>query len=238
MAQTLTAFGGDRLTQSSRAVLWLALLWTLGAAASPATDKEARAKFGSAQAAYEVGKFEKALELYGEAYNLKPLPAFLFNMAQCHKQLGNFERALFFYRRFLAQAPAGTDTETVEQLIAAMEQRQAQKEQLALAQQDQQRQAGEAAQRLEAQRQQVEVERAREAAARAEVDAADRKAKLLVPPPTASLLPAPPPPDKPIYERWWFWTAVGVVAAGSVTAAAVASAPRAELPSYGTLNAR
>ena len=37
--------------------------------------------------------------LYTAAHDAKPLPALLFNIAQCHRQLGNHERALFFYRR-------------------------------------------------------------------------------------------------------------------------------------------
>lgn len=162
----------------------LALLWCSVSSADPAADKQAKAKFVAAQAAYDVGQFDKALDLYGAAYNLKPLPAFLFNMAQCHKQLANYERALFFYRRFLAQAPRGTDTETVEQLIVAMEKKQAEKEQLARTQEDSKRQEA-----------QLEIQRAREAAARAEIEAADRKAKLV--PELGVGLPPPPPTPLP-----------------------------------------
>ena len=35
---------------------------------------------------------------------------------------------------------------------------------------------------------------------------------------------APPPPpaeNKPLYKRWWFWTALGVIVAGGASAVAV-----------------
>jgi hypothetical protein len=35
------------------------------------------------------------------------------------------------------------------------------------------------------------------------------------PSPTAPT-PPPPPATKPIYKKWWFWTIIGVVAAGAV----------------------
>jgi tetratricopeptide (TPR) repeat protein len=51
----------------------------------------------------------------------------------------------------------------------------------------------------------------------------------LLPQPSAASPPfATPPPDKPepsssLFEHWWFWTAVGVVAAGAVTTAVLVS---------------
>jgi tetratricopeptide (TPR) repeat protein len=41
----------------------------------------------------------------------------------------------------------------------------------------------------------------------------------------APLQPLPParPPATPIYKRWWFWTVIGVVVAGGVTGAVVAT---------------
>jgi hypothetical protein len=39
--------------------------------------------------------------------------------------------------------------------------------------------------------------------------------------------PPPPPADtRPLYKRWWFWVAVGVIAAGTATAVAVAASQR------------
>ena len=47
-------------------------------------------------------------------------------------------------------------------------------------------------------------------------------------PPAPLALPAPrrPPPAPPVYQRWWFWTGLGVVAAG-LTAGVAVGASRA-----------
>ncbi len=205
----------------------LVLSGGLALAAPDAAEKKARADFAAAQKAYDLGQFAQALTLYTAAHDAKPLPAFLFNIAQCHRQLGNHERALFFYRRFLSLAPPGTDTETVDELIAQVERAHADA-------QSRERAAQETARQLE-------VEKAREAAARAELESAKEQA-LLVPAQRPELvLPPPPPPppaETPLYKRWWLWAGVGVVAAGTTTAVAVAARPRPEIPTYGTLNAR
>src|SRR5262245_55890127 len=46
---------------------------------------------------YELGKFQDALELYERAYRLHKAPLLLFNLAQCHRQLGHHREALFLY---------------------------------------------------------------------------------------------------------------------------------------------
>lgn len=70
-------------------------------------DDTARAKelFGRAEILYSVGEFEKALALYKQAYKVKQLPAFLFNIGQCHRYLRNYKKAIFFYQRFVTRQP-------------------------------------------------------------------------------------------------------------------------------------
>jgi len=85
--------------------------------------RNARREFQRAEAAFNLGKFEQALAGYEAAYQAKPLPALLFNIAQCHRHLGNSDRALFFYRRYLALDPNSPNRATVEQLIAETERR-------------------------------------------------------------------------------------------------------------------
>src|SRR6266511_3526088 len=71
--------------------------------------------------AYTLGAFERARQLYSEAYELEPLPALLFDIAQCHRKLGQWSKAAFFYRRYVAHAPADVDTTRVQQLIDEMD---------------------------------------------------------------------------------------------------------------------
>src|SRR2546423_10312666 len=86
----------------------------------------ALAHFNAAQSAYNLGRFDEALEGYTKSYELKHLPALLFNIAQCHRQLSHFERAAFFYRRYLALSPrAPKNASLVESLIAEMDEKAA-----------------------------------------------------------------------------------------------------------------
>jgi len=50
-----------------------------------------------------------------------------------------------------------------------------------------------------------------------------------------ALTAAPPPAQTPFYKTWWFWTVVGVVAAGAVTGTVVALQPGDNPPVEGSL---
>jgi tetratricopeptide (TPR) repeat protein len=98
-----------------------------GATAPKKEDPEAVARglFEQAQREYDLGNFQKALEGYSEAYRLVSAPALLFNIGQCHRQLGQYERAAFFYRRYLALEPDSPDAPVVQGLVKQMEAKQA-----------------------------------------------------------------------------------------------------------------
>src|SRR4051812_5477676 len=99
-------------TPSSRgasAALCVVLLSSAVTFATPASGSLEQARAGSRQAqkAYDVGRFAEALEGFSKAYQLDPRPGILFNIAQCHRQLEDYESAAFAYRRYLAQYPKG-----------------------------------------------------------------------------------------------------------------------------------
>jgi len=52
------------------------------------------------------------------------LPGLLFNIGQCHKKLGEWNKAAFFYRRYLARVPEGTDVQRLQELIAEMDEKE------------------------------------------------------------------------------------------------------------------
>jgi tetratricopeptide (TPR) repeat protein len=69
----------------------------------PATEK-AKAHNAIAKKLFDLGLFAKAAKEYQLAYKAKPIPAFLFNLAQCYKRMGKaeqLERAIFFFRSYL-----------------------------------------------------------------------------------------------------------------------------------------
>jgi hypothetical protein len=95
---------------------------------SAESEQLARAEFERAQRAYDLGRFETAIGHYSRAYELMPLPAFLFNIAQCHRLLGDYAQAAFFYRRYLDLAGSPSNAPLTRELLSEMEQRQSERE--------------------------------------------------------------------------------------------------------------
>jgi tetratricopeptide (TPR) repeat protein len=80
---------------------------------------QARAHFDRGRALFEVDEYRKAIGEFKAAHIEKPDAAFLYNIAECHRRLGELPEALQFYRRFLATAPADDKTRSVvEQRVA------------------------------------------------------------------------------------------------------------------------
>ncbi len=103
-------------------ILLLLALSTPGGAEDQAAAKSA---FERAAKHFEVGEFEEALPLFLEAYDRAGHDELLFNIAQCHRNLGHFERAIFFFERYL-QSPTATNVESVRGLVRELEARAAQ----------------------------------------------------------------------------------------------------------------
>ena len=86
-----------------------------GAPAKPAPAKtkaeatRARARALNAQATrlFSLGMFAEAAEVYQQAYVVKPAPAFLYNLGQCHRRLPgvpNLKKAVFYFESFTNNA--------------------------------------------------------------------------------------------------------------------------------------
>jgi len=194
-----------------------------GAASRP-PDKEARERFQRAELAFNVGKFSDALTEYQAAYEAKPLPGFLFNIAQCHRNLHNYEEAQFFYRRYLALAPDSADRATVEGLVAEMTRR---------LDDERRRPTSETAGETQpptAPTLFLAAAPAGSSAAPPPADGARSRSVHALDGPTAEAAPARE--SRPVYRRWWFWAAVAVVATGAITTAVVMSR---DGPNAGTL---
>ncbi|HEX3697284.1 MAG TPA: hypothetical protein VH374_18060 [Polyangia bacterium] len=89
----------------------------LGATSSE-VETAAHAQQGRRHA--DAGRFHDAIAEYRKAYELKADPEFLFAIAGCYRHLGNSERALFFYQRYLTAAPTGANHVEAEQAVAAL----------------------------------------------------------------------------------------------------------------------
>ncbi len=91
------------------------------ARAEDAATRSSRHHFQKGEKLFALGRFDEALEQYEQAFEARPLPAFLFNIGQCHRNLGNFEQAIFSFRKYLRQVPDADNREAVEDLIDELE---------------------------------------------------------------------------------------------------------------------
>lgn len=77
----------------------------IGRADERASAEKARAHFERGQRLFKVSRYREALEQFKEGFILKDDPVFLYNIAQCHRLLGERDQAITFYRRYLQAAP-------------------------------------------------------------------------------------------------------------------------------------
>lgn len=188
--------------------LWV---WVATAQAQPALDPDdeiARKHFARGLAQYDAGAYESALVEFRAAYTAKPAPEFQFNIARCLDRLEQWQAAADAYASYLAGKPSASDAAEV--------------------------------------RQRIEVLRARANGASAPPSAKQPATQpppreptapplTAAPPPTTNVVTAPsaPPAKKPVYKRWWLWTAVGVVVAGAAVGIGVAASAPHDAPAPG-----
>jgi hypothetical protein len=206
-----------------RRIAPLMLLVVVSLCASPAfAGKRARAKrqFNTAEKYYKVGQFQKAIEHYTRAYELVPLAPLLFNLGQCHKQLGNCERAVFYYETFLRESPDAANAPLASELLDECRQTLAATAapvEEATDEPPPEEATGEPSE-----------EESTESPPEPSVSAASLEDPVVAQPtePGAAFLnPMTVPPaavttenESSVFSRWWFWTIVGTVAAaGGVT---------------------
>jgi tetratricopeptide (TPR) repeat protein len=93
--------------------------------AEDAATKAAKKHYDKGEKLFALGRFDVALEEYQKAFDAKPVPAFLFNIGQCYRNLGDFESAVFSFKKFLKLEPDAPNRDKVEKLIDELEAKQA-----------------------------------------------------------------------------------------------------------------
>jgi tetratricopeptide (TPR) repeat protein len=189
----------------SRWVVWVPATFLLLASATALAADDAKAHYQKATAHFAVGEYHDAGIEYEEAFKLKQDPAILFNAAQSFRLAGDNQQALLLYNNIIKLYPSTQYARDSKERIEKL----------------------------------AQTTTAPPAATPQPVTPIPPPAPVVVAPPPA-IEPAGPPPGAsatvvasappstseahPIYTRWWFWTAIGVVAAGAViTAIAVSS---------------
>ena len=182
--------------------------------------EQARAHFQQGDTYFKLDKYAPALQEFEQAYLAKQDPSFLYNIAQCHRLMGDRVEAIRFYKRYINDAPAAPNRPVAEKHVHDLEA------------------AIEAEQLTGARPPPPAPVSPVSPAAPAGGPPPSSGAGAPPPSPPAIALNAPPPsppqsdavltnspgaltsPDEhPIYTRWWFWTAIGgVVVTGVILA--------------------
>ena len=91
------------------------------AAPGLAPRSEAREHYQRGKALQAARAFDEAIREYEAGYALVPMPEFLFNIGQCHRNLGSFDEAIFSFRKYLRLKPDAENREATEELINELE---------------------------------------------------------------------------------------------------------------------
>jgi tetratricopeptide (TPR) repeat protein len=89
--------------------------------ATPEQKKNAKQHYEKGTTHYNLGRFDEAIDEFTKAFELYPEPVFLYNIAQSYRMKENWERARFFYKRYLSLAPDAKNRADVEARIAEMD---------------------------------------------------------------------------------------------------------------------
>lgn len=211
-----------------------------GAAVQTKEKAEAKVHYDQGTVHFNLDEWPQAIQEFKAAYRLVPDAIFLYNIAQCHRKMGDGAEALSFYKKYLRERPDAPNRSEVEKRIDELEAAQA-----AQSKSREAPPAGLAPPNLPAP--------PPTAAAPSEPPPAiapsgppagpaptEPAAAPLAQPPPALGNAAPPVPARTepawpgadvtttapaasssILRKWWFWTGVGVVVAAAVVVTAV-----------------
>jgi hypothetical protein len=85
---------------------WLAPTVAAAEEEDPEITSQAKLHFRLGQEAFAAGKYDLAIKELKRAYVLKRIPAILVNIAMTYRKTKDYEMAVYFYKKFLAEAPA------------------------------------------------------------------------------------------------------------------------------------
>ncbi len=94
----------------------------------PTTSAEADRRSAEAKQRYENGmghfnleEWDPAIEEWKAGYRAKPVPQFLYNIAQAYRASKRYDKALSYYQRYLRMLPKAPNRSEVERHIASLE---------------------------------------------------------------------------------------------------------------------
>jgi len=99
------------------------LLLTTPAFAQPTADDRARAKtlFDDGSSEYRAEHYDRAIDLFQQAYQLSHAPGLLFNIAQAYRLKGDCAHALEYYQRSLAEDVTADNRAEMQERVTEMQ---------------------------------------------------------------------------------------------------------------------
>jgi Tetratricopeptide repeat len=88
---------------------------------TPQQKQEIHQHYDRATRAYDLGKYQEAVDEYQKVYEIDGDPVMLYNIAQAYRLNDQPQDAIHFYRRYLQRAPEARNRDDVERKIAAQE---------------------------------------------------------------------------------------------------------------------
>jgi tetratricopeptide (TPR) repeat protein len=163
----------------------------------------ARAAFKLGSKHYNLGEFQQALDAFREAYRDYDDSSFLFNIAQCERQLGHKREAVREYRAYLNNTPESAGNhDAIRQIITQLEKEIADEQ---------------------------ATTKMPPTSVTPPPPATTTPPPATTTPAAASLTASAPPPERertPAYKKWWVWTIVGGVAVAGVATGLALGLPK------------
>ena len=156
------------------------------------SSKKAKKHFRQGQRMFAMGRFRKALASYEKAYSLSKHPDILFNIAQCYRNLGDYESAIYHFETYLEKKPEADNREAVLELIDKLDAEMAEADKLRDKDKDRDKDRDKDKDKVDPDRDPDKNP------ARTKKRRKSRTKK-----------------SGPFYTRWWFWTGLVVVAGGA-----------------------
>ncbi len=191
------------IVRSVTAILVLLSLAGIAAADRQSEKRAAENLYRSGMTHYNLREYTAALADFKEGYRALPRPEFLFNIAQCHRMLGNFDESEATYRTYLREYPDAPNRVEVERLIVEMSDQTKRK----IANQPP------PGTMPPSERPATTPPSEKPATATAPVEKNPPPSVAPATSPTVVIVEAPARRHHvPVYKRWWLWTTVAVAA--------------------------
>ena len=112
----------SRATQTVSCLLaTLVLVLATPARGNESATEKAREHYETGTKQYDLGHWDESIREFEKAYELRPDPSFLYNLAQAYRRKGDAKRALDLYRNYLVKVPKSPQRAEIEERIEILQ---------------------------------------------------------------------------------------------------------------------